>query len=210
MRSPPRSALVALLGLAPALVAWRLASDPLTLQPSSRLWIDGNSTMRRFSCRATEFTLDVDAAPGAVTAVLAAPNGVVRTATLTVPAAKLECGNATMNEHLRKALKASDAPAVEFRLASYDAAPITAGVEGTLRGTLTLGGAARPVTITARAAAVPDGALRVTGACELHMTEFGLKPPTLMLGTLKVDERVVVNFDLILKSGAVAALERGL
>jgi hypothetical protein len=31
------------------------------------------------------------------------------------------------------------------------------------------------------------------------MTEFGLKPPTLMLGTLKVDERVKVGFDVVLK-----------
>jgi hypothetical protein len=32
------------------------------------------------------------------------------------------------------------------------------------------------------------------------MTEFGLKPPTLMLGTMKVDERVTVGFDVVLKN----------
>ena len=31
------------------------------------------------------------------------------------------------------------------------------------------------------------------------MTEFGLKPPTLMLGTMKVDERIKVGFDVVLK-----------
>ena len=31
------------------------------------------------------------------------------------------------------------------------------------------------------------------------MTEFDLKPPSLMLGTMKVDEKVKVSFDLLLK-----------
>jgi hypothetical protein len=33
----------------------------------------------------------------------------------------------------------------------------------------------------------------------VKMTEYGLKPPTLMLGTMKVDELVKVNFNLLLK-----------
>ena len=32
------------------------------------------------------------------------------------------------------------------------------------------------------------------------MKDFGMKPPTLMLGTMKVAEKVTVNFDLLLKS----------
>jgi hypothetical protein len=31
------------------------------------------------------------------------------------------------------------------------------------------------------------------------MTEFGLRPPSLMLGTMKVRDKVTVNFDLYLK-----------
>jgi hypothetical protein len=31
------------------------------------------------------------------------------------------------------------------------------------------------------------------------MSEFGVRPPTLMMGTLKVRDRVVVNFDVVLK-----------
>jgi hypothetical protein len=32
------------------------------------------------------------------------------------------------------------------------------------------------------------------------MTEFGVKPPTLMLGTMKVGDKVKVGFDLYLKN----------
>jgi hypothetical protein len=46
----------------------------------------------------------------------------------------------------------------------------------------------------------PTDALRVTGKYELNMKDFGVKPPTLMLGTMRVGEKVTVNFDLLLKS----------
>ena len=45
-----------------------------------------------------------------------------------------------------------------------------------------------------------DGTLVVSGAREVRMTEFGLKPPTLMLGTMKVDEKITVGFEVVLKN----------
>jgi len=208
MRRNTRFALVTLLGLVPAVVAWRTAGESLSLEPQSRLWIDGKSTVRGFSCKAPVFTVDVDAAPGAVAGVLAAAK-VVHAVTVRVPAEKMDCGNGTMNEHMLKALKANDARTIEFTLTDYDVAKGESGVQGTLNGTLTLGGAQRTVAVPARATDAGNGALRVTGTYELHMKEFGLKPPTLMLGTLKVDELVTVSFDLVLKSTTVAAIERG-
>ena len=32
----------------------------------------------------------------------------------------------------------------------------------------------------------------------MYMTEFGLKPPALMLGTVKVNDKVRVGFNLVL------------
>jgi polyisoprenoid-binding protein YceI len=206
MRSNARLAALSLLAALPAAIAWRSAGDPLALAPQSKLWIDGKSTVRKFTCKAGAFTVDVDAAPGAIGAVLAGEKA-VRTVVVKVPAEKMDCGNGTMNEHMLKALKAKDAPMIEFTLASYDVAKGAAGVQGTLRGSLSLGGTTQPVAIAAQAAEAGSGLLRVTGAYELHMTTFGLKPPSLMMGTMKVDEAVTVNFDLLLKSTAVAALE---
>ena len=203
MRSrTPRSrtplVVVSFLGLLPAALAWQSAGEPLTLEPQSRLWIDGKSTVRKFSCKAPVFTVDVDASQGAVAAVLGGTKA-VRAVTLTVPAAKMECGNGTMNEHMLKALKAKDAPTIEFKLNAYDVAKGGQGVQGTMTGTLTLGGVQKSISVAATGRGAADGTLRVAGVHELKMTDFGLKPPTLMLGTLKVDERVKVSFDLLLK-----------
>ena len=41
---------------------------------------------------------------------------------------------------------------------------------------------------------------QVKGVYDLRMTDFGLKAPSLMMGTMKVQDVVKVNFDLVLKS----------
>jgi hypothetical protein len=194
-----RSILPALaLSLALSAIAWAPTHELLTLQPESRLWVDGTSTIKSWTCKAGEVNAVVDAAPNAVAQVTAGEKA-VRTVRVTGPAAKLECGNGTMNDHMRKALKVDENPTIEFRLSGYDVSRGVDGVTGTLAGVLALGGVSHPIAIPAQGKA--DGAgLRVTGSYPLNMTEYELKPPKLMFGRIKVGETVTVKFDLLLKS----------
>lgn len=191
-------ALPALFCLAPAALAITPTTIALDLQPTSRLWISGSSTMRSFECSAAAFEANVESAPGAVTALLAGDKAVT-TVEVRVPAERLDCRNGTMNEHMLKALKAKANPIIVFKLASYDLTKQSDVLQVTLTGTLTMGGVEKPISMTATATEGPTGTLHVAGAHELRMKEWGLKPPTLMLGTMKVDERIKVGFDLLLK-----------
>ena len=174
--------------------------QPMSLAPQSRLWVDGTSTVRSWSCAATQIDATIEAgSPSAVEAVIAGEKA-VKVVDVKIPIEKLDCRNGTMNEHMRKALKAKDAPVIAFTVTSYDVAKGASGVAGTLNGQLTLGGITKPIAVKAAGAAGPDGTLHVTGTHELAMTEFGLKPPTLMLGTMKVGDKVKVSFDLFVKN----------
>jgi polyisoprenoid-binding protein YceI len=197
MHRPSVRALPAFLGLVPAL-ALTPARVALDMQPESRLWISGTSTVRSFECTATDFDAKIVSVPGAVTATLAGEKA-VSAVEVQVPANKLDCKNGTMNEHMLKALKATANPNIVFKLASYDLARQDGAVRVALAGQLTLGGVQKPVTIVANANEGPTGALRVSGTHEIRMKEWGLKPPSLMMGTMKVDERIKVGFDLLLK-----------
>ena len=193
-------AIVALVTLLPALAAAPRRDAALDLQPESRLWIAGTSTVRAFQCQAGAFDAKIESASGdAVAAVLAGEKAVSRVE-VTVPSEKLDCRNGTMNEHMRKALKAKEFPTVVFRATSYDLARTSESVGVTLNGTLTLGGVEKPITVNAQAKPGADGALIVSGTREIRMKEFGLKPPTLMLGTMKVDEKITVGFEVVLKN----------
>jgi polyisoprenoid-binding protein YceI len=199
MRAHVKSTMLALAIALPASGAWTVANQVLVLQPQSRLWIDGSSSIRSFSCKAGEVSAVVEATgPNAISQLLTGDKD-VKTVHVTVPAERLDCGNGTMNEHMRKAIKLSEHKSIEFRLADYDIARNADGVSGTINGTLLLGGVTKPITL--KAEGKPEGGmLHVTGSYDLDMTEYGLKPPTLMFGRIKVGKTVKVNYDLLLKS----------
>ena len=184
--------------LAPVVAAATRA--PLDLQPESKLWVAGTSTVRAFQCQAGAFDAKVEAAGTDAVAAILAGEKAVSSVEVTVPAEKLDCRNGTMNEHMRKALKSKEFPTVVFRASTYDLARSSESVGVTLNGSLTMGGVEKPVTIKATAKPGPDGALVVSGTRDVRMTEFGLKPPTLMLGTLKVDDKITVGFEVVLKN----------
>ena len=199
MKTNIKTTLLALAIVLPASGAWTVANEMLVLQPQSRLWIDGTSSIRSFSCKAAEVNAVVEATgPNAIPQLLLADKG-VKSVRVTVPAERLDCGNGTMNEHMRKAIKLTEFDSIEFRLTDYDVARSADGVSGTLNGTLLLGGVTKPVTL--KADGKPEGGmLHITGSYDLDMTEYGLKPPTLMFGRIKVGRTVKVNYDLLLKS----------
>jgi len=193
-------ATVALVMLFPALAATPQRDPTLDLQPESRLWVSGTSTVRAFQCQAGALDAKIESTGADAVAAVLAGEKAVSTIEVTVPAEKLDCRNGTMNEHMRKALKAKEFPTVVFRAASYDLTRTNESVGVTLNGTLTLGGVEKPITVNAQAKPGTDGTLIVSGTREVRMTEFSLKPPTLMLGTMKVDEKITVGFEVVLKN----------
>lgn len=167
----------------------------LTLGPDKKIWIEGSSTIRKFSCSTADFDAIPEPAP-APTAPLATA---VRTVDVRVPVKSLSCGNGKMDEHLRKALKAEQNPEIRFELQSYTVGEKTAaGTEVKATGVMTIAGTSKTVELTGVVTPTASG-LRVQGAAPLRMTEYGVKPPSLMLGTLKVADAITVHYDVVLE-----------
>jgi polyisoprenoid-binding protein YceI len=188
--------LVALLGTAAVTTA---AINPtLPFLPESRVWVEGTSSVRSYSCEAAEVKGSVDAAAASLD--VAQLEGAVRSVDVAISVATLDCKNGTMNGHMRKALKATEHGTIAFHLTGYTAAA-GAGSEAKvkLNGTLEIAGQERPMVIDAVATPAANGALRVAGSKEFLMSEFGIKPPSLMMGTMKVHDKVKVGFDVVLK-----------
>jgi polyisoprenoid-binding protein YceI len=198
MRNRILKGLIIIAGATTALAAKSL-SDGLTLAPESRLWVEGTSTVKDFKCTSTALQATVDAGADAVRAVLTG-NKAVNSVQLVVPAKTLECGNGTMNGHMLEALKAKEHADISFKLVSYELAKGDSTEKGTLNGVLNINGTDQTIALPVTLVAGAGGALRVTGKYELNMKDYGVKPPSLMLGTMKVREKVTVNFDLLLKS----------
>jgi polyisoprenoid-binding protein YceI len=157
----------------------------ISLEPSSKVWVKGDSTVRAFTCNATEISSQVQLSGSSEIAAL------VDDALITIPVDKLDCGNGKMNEHMVKALKTRT---IEFKLDSYK----IDGANATLNGTLTIAGTNKPIEIPGTA--TQEGSLvRVKATKQIVMSQWGVKPPSLMMGTMKVKDAVTVGFDVTLK-----------
>ena len=170
-----------------AITAFSVAPRNLSLAKDSRLWLEGTSTVRSFKCTANK----VDAS--AIGEPTAAPAEIVKSASLVVPVSQLECGNKTMNEHMRKALKAEQFQQISWKMTSYD----VQGTAVTVDGKLTIAGKENAIQLKGTGTA-DNGLIRFKGSKQFKMTEYGVKPPSLMLGTMKVGDAVTVSFDLVL------------
>ena len=160
-----------------------------TVDAGSRVRIDGTSTLGRYTCAAGEVAGAGDVPP-------AGP----ATAELTVGVASFDCGQARMNRDFRRSLRAEAAPEIRFTLGLAEAlapeAHTGAWVRVRAAGRLSLAGVERPVTVAAEGRRLGSGRVQLRGQHALRMTDFGVRPPSGMLGLVHAHDRVVVVFDL--------------
>lgn len=187
------------LALAAAL-AWggSALAGGVAVKSGGQLSLDGTSTARAFTCKAKAF--DPKLTPGAGSLKPAELGQAVTGVQLELLVAQLDCGNGTMNDHMRDALKAKEFKVIRYALGGYSvgAQAPDGRVPLKLKGELELAGQKRPVELTAMATPAADGSLRVQGSYALKMTEWGVKPPSLMFGAMKVGEVVTIKYDFTL------------
>jgi polyisoprenoid-binding protein YceI len=110
-----------------------------------------------------------------------------------IPAASLSSPKAGLDKNMHKALKVEQFPDITFRLTRLE------GAAGALKaiGVLRIAGVEREVALDLKTSR-KGSLLVVTGSLPLLMTDYGIKPPTAMLGMLTTDPKVTVSFETVL------------
>lgn len=155
----------------------------------TQLFIDGTSSLHDWTC-------DVPGATGGFTTAAAEAGALfaIEAGTVSVKVEDIECGKRIMNNKLEDALTANDAETIDFVL---DTATVSAQ-EGNaftldLTGNLTIAGATQAVELTAEGT-MQDGTIQFQGSHTMLQTDFGIDPPTALLGRLKTGDEVTVRF----------------
>lgn len=195
-------ALVAVAIVVTSAPAWTQNHAWMDAQLRGAVEIEGDSTLRKYHARTNDLRATIELRDPArpahgdgLEALLVA--GQVSRVELTIPVARIASGDGTLDRHLRAALKAETFPTIRFVADDIRGDLRSSPSRLTLAGRLEIAGVARPVAVVAHAVAASGaGGLRISGQQELFMTQFGIKPPTLMFGALKVADRVRVRFDV--------------
>lgn len=165
----------------------------IPVRSDSRLWLEGSSNIRDWTCKATtmEATIDVDEG-GSVVHTRA-----VRGVFVKVPVRMLKCGDRHMEAQMYTALKAPSSE-VTYIVARFDGIP-QSNARGELidtPGQLTVAGVERTVRMAVRSERLSDGSYRARGTVPIRMTDFGIKPPRPWGGILRTADRVLIQFEI--------------
>jgi polyisoprenoid-binding protein YceI len=175
-------------------------SVKMALDPASSIRVDGTSNVHDWHATSSQITASIQVAP---------PIGAdskVESVTLSLPVTSLKSGKGGLDKNLYKALNAEKNPAITFVMKTYNA---NENGEAVITGDLTVNGVTKPVTAQATmTTAGPDG-LKATGSTALKMTDFGVRPVTALLGTIRTADAITVRFDFTgLAAQAIAELPR--
>jgi hypothetical protein len=120
--------------------------------------------------------------------------------TFTVPVHDLKSGSAGMDSKAYDAMKAKNSGNITFAASSSTITPGSAG-HFTVKsdGSLTIAGVTRSVVLTAACMVKADGSITCTGTNKLLMTDYQIKPPTYMLGTLRTGNSLTIDFTMIVQ-----------
>jgi polyisoprenoid-binding protein YceI len=179
------------------------------LAPGSAVWLVGDSTLHPFTSRTTTVNLTSQVAAPPSTSALASTqivnaileHGALQQFDLSISVQSLKSKESGLDKNMYKTLDADHYPTIDFQMARYDVTRSTSNTTAwsvRANGRLRISGKEQPVTIEGTLSRDSD-ILRLEGLYSLLMTDYGIKPPTMMMGTIKVKNPVVIHFDLRMK-----------
>jgi polyisoprenoid-binding protein YceI len=106
----------------------------------------------------------------------------------------IESGKGKMNSYTYEALKEEEHPNIQFKLLKVNEINNDM-VEA--QATINIAGVSKKVIIVGKATSSGD-TVSISGNFEIDMTEYNVEPPTALLGTIKVEKMVTIEYNIVL------------
>ncbi|APY09258.1 hypothetical protein BWZ20_13520 [Winogradskyella sp. J14-2] len=124
----------------------------------------------------------------------------VKALNLTVESESLKSGKSRMDKNTYKALETDDYKNITFKLKKAteikSLGDYTYEVKG--KGQLTIVGNTKDITMTLKIE-IKDDMVLLSGKNEIKMTDFGIEPPTALLGTIKTGDAITITYEATFK-----------
>ena len=183
----------------------------LPVRADSRLWLEGTSNVKNWTCKATqmEALIAIDAVSADSRDNITVSKS-LRGVDVIVPVRMLKCGDRHMEANMYTALKAPDLPAMSYIVADFELTPTLTddGLTIEATGKRSIAGMERPVSMTVKTERLPDGTRRARGTVPIRMSDFGIAPPRPWFGMLRTGDKVMVQFEIFVSPQALASAQR--
>jgi polyisoprenoid-binding protein YceI len=118
-----------------------------------------------------------------------------------IVATTLKSDNSGLDKNAYKALMTDKFSQIQFVLQQATLTPATDGTYKVVgNGQLTIAGQSKKVTLHAVATVQADKSVQMKGSTSFNMSEYGVKPPTVMMGTIKTGDKITIEYNIKLQS----------
>lgn len=169
----------------------------LIVQPSSKLFINGKTNLNDFRCAITQYcgrdTLELrEGGPS--------KRPVFTKGYVGLEASRFDCGMQLMTNDFWKTIKSKEYPLVSIEFISFERVPQYDRGTDIFKGRLqiSLGGVTKKFEMNCTIEAEESGLIHLKGGRMFTFSDFNLEPPTRMMGLVKVQDSLDVNFHLVL------------
>jgi polyisoprenoid-binding protein YceI len=197
--------------LTTTLAAQAVAQTRMSVQPASKLTVAGGSNVHAWACQGATFLTAIEMDSSYLTRPMTELAKPIAKVSVIIPVKSLKCGNGKMDENMYKALNANQFPEIKYVLESYEIDAALSTVDGFAAktvGNLTVAGKTVRVEIPLSAMRKAGGSISGEGSLKLKMTDFGIKPPVALLGTLRTKDEISIAFQVLLDKAVVVALQQ--
>jgi hypothetical protein len=173
----------------------------LSNSPDNLVKVLGTSNVHDWTMKAQNPVCDAEfiAANGQIPKSLKSLN-------FSVEAKGLKSEHSSMDGRTYKTIKADQYPKITFKLSS---ATITPGEKNKFsinaKGLLTIAGTGRIVTMIVAGELAPDNAITCKGSQKVKLTDYNIEPPSFMLGAMKVNNDLIIQYNINLKKSNITA-----
>lgn len=160
--------------------------------PESKIWMEGDSTLHAYKSTSKNWQIKATVTPGKAVKI-----GDITELEVVIPVKGLKSGDGALDGNMYNAMGADKNPNIRFNLSNAKVNMTPDGeIEVEADGKLNINGKEKATEVKAKGE-VNGNTIRIKGSKELKMSEFGVNPPVLMFGAIKVADKITVKYDLV-------------
>jgi polyisoprenoid-binding protein YceI len=186
-----RIQLKTVLFVANLLLAVSFASNAQTLKINPKLssiTILGTTNVHDYETKVTQINAEV---------VLSGSNQ-VQSMVLSIPVKSIKSKEKLMDTKTYEAFNSETYPTISFKMTEVNSFQLTnTDVLVAVTGNLTMNGTTKKITLKPAGKVLKSGVYEFKGALALKMTDFKMKPPTAMMGMMKVGDGITLKYSVV-------------
>jgi polyisoprenoid-binding protein YceI len=164
-------------------------AQTLKINPKlSSITILGTTNVHDYETKVTQFNAEV---------VLSGTNQ-VQSMVLSIPVKSIRSKEKLMDTKTYEAFNSETYPTISFKMTEVNSFQLTnTDVLVSVTGNLTMNGTTKKITLKPAGKVIKPGVYEFKGAMALKMTDFKMKPPTAMMGMMKVGDGITLKYSVV-------------